>query len=461
VSHDFFYKRFIGAKNFLQLQANVERVPINIVLLLQVINNEWSFLRILNMSSQTFLLGDKLSTERLSWLAGCLKYSYLNQYSDALRHSGQEKSPIFLFFITGDALYSLHDRDLLNAWDMILSLPRVWIVCDREELDIRGLSVESLKIKYPDQIFDQNGRKNSYPRSFWRELVRVARRNNPDSSNFGYLQLTSPYMNRSCQNALTCLHAAIEEQMSPELYAYLDGIHVSHINQNPVEHMNIGQGFVELEQICKKKDLRFLMLSCGGCATTRGYATLDGGEGKLISSCAIRPCKMRSLNAIINRMGNGHIILGNSAASISMKSHESSTNRLKRKKADPPSIVFLMSHTPYETEYTLGGLSLAVGCAHHNIHTRVVFIEDGVYSLLGTHYNQSEELLFSIQEIIGPLAMDPNLEIYAYKPSIMKRSMVKNKKFDNIFEIETNELGQILFSPPRHIAADHQRILFM
>jgi tRNA 2-thiouridine synthesizing protein C len=412
-------------------------------------------------TSQAFILGDSLSIERLTWLAGCLKYSYLVQYPDALRHSGKREGPIFILFITGDALYSLHDRDLLNIWDMILSLPGTWVVCDREELDIRGLSVRGLKMKYPDQIFDQNGRRTSYPRSFWRELIRIFRKHAPEAMSIGYLHLTSPYMNRSGQNPLNCLHAAAEERISPELYAFLDGIHIIHIHQRPAASTNIGRGLVGLESICRKKELRFVLIADAGSAASRGYVTWKGNDTKIVSGCTIHPAKIMDLNAIVSRMKEDHAVLCSSAASISPPHKEEPVSSLANKQSPPPPVVILLCHTPCQTEHTLGGLSLAMACAHNDIPTRVVFIEDAVYSLLETPEDQPDEFSLSVQGLLSSLQEESNLEVFVYRPSLTRRGIVKNKKLTRILEIDTNELGQILFSLPQHVSATHQRILFI
>lgn len=413
-------------------------------------------------ASHAFILGDPLPVERLSWLAGCLKYSYLVQYPDALRHSGLEESPIFILFITGDALYSLTEKDTRSIWDIILSLPRVWLVCDREELDIRGLSVKALKMKYPDQIFDQNGRKTSYPRSFWRELIRVFRKHAPEAMSIGYLHFSSPYMHRSSQDSLNFLHAAAEEHLSPELYASMDGIHVIHINQKPAVSMNIGQGFVELDTICKKKGLRLLLLADAASAASRGYVILEAGGKKISSGCAIQQAKIQDLNFIIRRICEEHVILGSSSASILSSGKDGSVAPAKWKQSPPPSLVILLSHTPYQTEYTLGGLSLAMACARNNIRTRLVFIEDGVYSLVEPTEDQSGGFIFSVQDLINSIQReDTNLEFYAYKPSLAQREIVKNKKLSAVLEIGTNELGRILLTLPGDIAAKHQRIFII
>lgn len=413
------------------------------------------------MVSNSFLFSEDLNAERLSYLAECLKHFFVTLHPDALRHPSHEKNPIFIFFLTGDALYSLHDEETLPIWDIILSLPSVQIVCDREELDLRGLSVSSLKMKYPNNISDQNGRQNSYPRSFWRELIRAWRKLEPGSGTFGYLQLTSPYMNRTCQYSLTCLHAAIEEQMAPEFYGYLDGIHATHSNQKPGEFKNISEGFLDIQKIAEKKNLPFLMLACGRCAGARGYSTWDDGKGNIVSTCMIEPCKIRNLNVTIDRFGKNHPIAGESAGIVGIpKTGQSSSEPWIKKESRPPSQIILITRSPYGTEYTFGGLSFAIASAHQDIPTRVIFVENGVYTLTGTHTAESDDIFFNLQDVIDAGAGCRNLELYAYVPSLQKRKTHKNKQLKGVLDIGAQELAQLLFSAPKGSDANHQRILF-
>lgn len=412
------------------------------------------------MISNPFLLGEVLTAERLSWIAGSLKFYFMNLHPDSLRHRSDKENPSFIFFLTGDALYSLIDRDLVLIWEFILSLPLVWIVCDREEMDLRGLSIDSLKMKYPDQIFDKNGRQKSYPRSFWREVTRVCRQHEPESKTFGHLLLTSPYMHRSCQDVLVCLYAATEEQMSPELYAYLDGLHTAHINQKPSEFMNIGQGFSELNDICRKKNLNYKMLACERSATARGYVTWDDGRGVFTSNCIIDPCKIRDLSAIIERFAMNHPIISESAGLVDIRIPESTTDQWIRKERSPPPVVLLITRPPYSTEYAFGGLSFAIACAHRKIYTRVVFVEEGIYSLTGSHHAEADDTIFTMQELIETMSGNDFIEMYSYQPSLQQRGVNRSNDIKGVLDITTNDLGQILFFPPKGIVAKHQRILF-
>ena len=61
-------------------------------------------------------------------------------------HRGPPASPVFTFLVTGDALYSLEDPESQQVWSVILSLTAVRVICDRQDLDLRGISVERLKM---------------------------------------------------------------------------------------------------------------------------------------------------------------------------------------------------------------------------------------------------------------------------------------------------------------------------
>ena len=76
--------------------------------------------------------------------------SFLSSYPETLMHRGKTESPAFMFILTGDALYSLEDPEAQQVWSVILSLTSVKILCDRRELELRGISIERLRMKYPD-----------------------------------------------------------------------------------------------------------------------------------------------------------------------------------------------------------------------------------------------------------------------------------------------------------------------
>jgi tRNA 2-thiouridine synthesizing protein C len=412
------------------------------------------------MPTHFFLLGSPVTRERLSWITDGLKIFFVNLMPEAFLQPQGGGEAAVSFFITGDALYSLHDRETLPLWESILSLPSVKLVCDREELDLRGMSVEPLRMKYPGQILDQNGRQINYPRSFWREVVQSARRNEPGSGVIGYLHLKSPYMNRASIRALSCLHATLEEGVSAEMYAYLDGVHAGHIHQKPSECSNIGEGLEDLDRIARKRGLQFQVLACERSAAARGYSTWDYGRDVAVSACTISPMKIRNIHAIVSRFALPQVILGESVAAISMKREERKGPDLwLEEESNPSPVLILITRCPYDTEHTFGGLSLAIACAYQVIPTRVVFLEEGVYALSGTHMRESEDPFFNVQDIINA-AENPNLQLYAFQPSFYRRGIAKNNKLTSVFDIGIKELGELLFDPPKGVRSHHQRVLF-
>jgi tRNA 2-thiouridine synthesizing protein C len=413
------------------------------------------------MASHLFLLAGPISRERLSWLADCLKFFYVTLAPEAFLHPDTNGETGFTFFITGDALYSLIDKAVLPVWEIILSLPSVRIVCDRAELDLRGLSLDPLKMKYPGMVADQSGGRESSPPSFWREVVGAFRENVPGSGTIGYLQLKSPYMNRPSLYALSCLRAALEEQVSVELYTYLDGVHTGHINQRPAASVNIGQGFEDLKESARKRGFQFLILASETCAKARGYATWEDGKDVAVSACSIKPFKIRDLRVIVDRFALDHIILGESASSVRIRrARKIRPEDWLTRESDSPPIVMLITRSPYDTENTSGGLSLAIACAHRGIETRIIFLEDGIYALTGTHITEGDASYFTIQDMIHAAAESDHMQLFAFYPSFHQRGVQKNPKLTAVFDIGIKELGEILFNPPKGVRANHQRILF-
>jgi tRNA 2-thiouridine synthesizing protein C len=412
------------------------------------------------MISHLFLLGSRLTPERLAWIADSLKICFVNRIPESFRGSRPGGEPAVSFFVTGDALYSLHERETLALWEGILSLPSVRVTCDREELDLRGLSLDSLKMKYPGTVLDQNGRRISHPRSFWRGLVQAARRTVPGASALGYLLLGSPYMNRGPDLAVSCLQGALEEGLPADLYAYLDGVHAGHINQKPTEGRTIGQALEDLDRIARKRGLPFQVLASGRCAAARGYCTWDDGRGVSVSTCAIGPMKIRDLGTIVGRFTLPQVILGESGGLVTLEREaRPAPDAWLGNGPGSPLVLVLITHSPYGTEHPSGALSLAIACAHQGIPTRVVFLEDGVYALAGSHAAEPDDLAFNIQDITDA-AEGPGLQLYAFMPSFQARSLEKNPRFTAVYDIGMKEFEEILFSTPKGGGANHQRILF-
>lgn len=412
------------------------------------------------MPSHFFLLGEKLTQERLIWLEDSLKFFFVQMYPESLLHHTEYKEPMFTFLLTGNALYSLQEPETLQAWEIILLLPSVSIICDREGLDLRGISVERLKMKHPEQVIDHNSLGLYGRTSFWRDVVRFARQNGqPLPSTIGYLQLGSPYMHESALHAVRCLASALEVQASIDLYLYMDGVHLGHGNQNPAGCENIGRSLEELKSVASKRGLQCQIFACSRCSTARGYCTWDDGQGVMMSDCLIKPVKIRNLTTIIEQFESNTLILGENAASIRVKT-DTRPSRTGHDKGGPPPITLLITRPPYGTEYCFGALSLAVACAYQGIPTQVVFIEDGVYTVTGKHQQNDTTGAITMQELITAVEGTDSLSLYVYRPSLNQRGVTKNPSMAAVLEIGKSELGRLLFQPAAANQANHQRVFF-
>jgi sulfur relay (sulfurtransferase) complex TusBCD TusD component (DsrE family) len=414
------------------------------------------------MTTHFFLFGCPLSVERLSWIEDSLKFFFVKlNPENLLHHTKSPRDAVFTFFLTGDALYSLQNPQTLPVWEIILSMPSVKIICDLKELELRGISIGRLKMKNPEQVIDQNSLALNGQPSFWKDVMKFARQHEqPVPSTVGYLQMESPYMNQSSYAALQFLAAGVEAHASVDLYTYLDGIHLGHIGQNPSECENIGSGLEYLHDKAQKKGLSCQMFACGRSAAARGYSTWDDGQGVVISTCTIKPVKIRNLNEIIEQFGRNHIILAKDSASIQFKNEGQPSSFPQQEKEKSPPVTIFVTCRPYGSEEAFGAVSFAVACAYEGITTRVIFIEDGVYTLMGEHKLEKGTHFFNLQEVVDAVAGSGNLQFFAFQPSLNQRGIIKNKKLNAVLDIGIQELGQLLFYPPNGVSASHQRIIF-
>ncbi|WP_321506334.1 DsrE family protein [uncultured Methanoregula sp.] len=413
------------------------------------------------MTTHFFLFSGYLPAERLSWLEECLKFFFVQLYPETLLSRAPAANPVFSFLLTGDALYSIVEPESEQVWSVILSLTSVRIICDRQEMELRGISAERLKMKYPDQVIDSNGLAADNKPSFWTDVIALVRQNRPQIPDaIGWLQNESPYMHLSAAYGLRCLAAGLDARLSPELYAYLDGIHVSHHGQAPTDAENIGGKLERLHDRATRQGLNGLFLACNRSATSRGYSTWDDGQGTAISTCTIKPFHIRDIHWMIDRFECPHIILSADAGSIRLpkKGPAVSFDRTEKNNKAPP-VTILVTRSPYSTEHVSGALSFATACAHQGILTRVVFIEEGVFSVAGNHRTSEESVFFNIQDIINTVAGSENLNFYVLLPSLQKRGLTKNKNLNAVLDIGFPGLGKILFYSPGNVQSEHQRLI--
>jgi tRNA 2-thiouridine synthesizing protein C len=412
------------------------------------------------MTANIFLLSTPVTLERLSWIEECLKFFFVQLYPETLMHQAKGESPVFSFLMTGDALYSLDDPETQQVWTIILSLSTVRLICDRQELDLRGISAGQLKMKFPDQVITTNSIGTDGQPSFWNDAVALARQTKPPlPGTVGWFQCESPYMHRSAWHGLRFLSAALTDRLAIDLYAYLDGVHIGHIGQAPTESENIGAGIEELGERAARHGLPCQVIACNRNATARGYSTADDGQGVVISTCAIKPVKIRDLNVMIDRFRQNHVILSANAGSLVFRKGASPSFDRAEKRSTAPPVTILITKSPYSTEMVFGAVSLAVACAHAGILTRVIFIEDGVYALTGTHRTPANSPPYNLQDVINAVAGSVNLHFFAFTPSFQKRGTSKDKSLKAVLELGYPGLGKVLFYPPGNVQAEHQRVL--
>ena len=412
------------------------------------------------MTANIIFLSTPVTLERLSWLEECLKFFFVQLYPETLMHQPKGESPVFSFLLTGDALYSLDNPETQQIWNVILSLSTVRLICDRQELDLRGISAGHLKMKFPDQVITTNSLGIDGQPSFWNDVVALARQTKPPlPGTVGWLQWESPYMHRSAWYGLQFLSAALADRLAIDLYAYLDGVHIAHIAQAPTEAENIGAGIEELCERAAGYGLPCQVIACNRNATARGYSTWDDGQGVVISTCAIKPVKIRDLNVLIDHFRQNHVILSAAAGSIQFRKGGSPSFDRAEKSSTAPPVTVLITKSPYSTETVFGAISFAVACAHAGILTRVIFMEDGIYALTGTHRAPVNFSLYNLQDVINAVAGSENLHFFAFSPSLQKRGISKDKSLNAVLELGYPGLGKILFYPPANVQADHQRVL--
>jgi tRNA 2-thiouridine synthesizing protein C len=163
---------------------------------------------------------------------------------------------------------------------------------------------------------------------------------------------------------------------------------------------------------------------------------------------------------MIDRFGKNHIILGENVASIQMKKDGQQSSFTLQDAGRAPPITVLITSTPYGTERAFGGVSFAIACAAQGIPTQVIFIEDGVYALIGSHATEAEARFFNLQEVIDAVAGSKDLELFVFQPSLHQRGLTKNAKMNAVLDIGMAELGQLIFYPPKSAQVGHRRIIF-
>lgn len=179
-----------------------------------------------------------------------------------------------------------------------------------------------------------------------------------------------------------------------------------------------------------------------------------------MSDCLIKPLKIRNLTSIIDQFESSHIILGENSGFIKLKIDPRLSRSGQQDGGASPPVTIFITRPPYGTEYAFGALSLAVACAYQGIITHVIFIEDGVYSVAGSHRHNQNEGIINIQEMLTAVEGNENLSLYVYQPALSRRNITRNPSMTAVLEIGKPELGRLLFHSPFSNQANHRRLLF-
>jgi tRNA 2-thiouridine synthesizing protein C len=410
------------------------------------------------MTENIFFTTDQINPERLSWLVEIIKFYITKLHPDSLHHHTQTSTIPFDFFLSGDACYSLIDHQCLPYWEILFSMPSFRCTCDADELNLRGISLNPQILKHPGSVFIPGSHGIDTRGSFWDRIIGTLMTNHI-SESAGFLHLQSPYMHRSPVYTINFLSSAIKKGLSPELYGYLDGVYIAHSNQQPSQYEDIGGSLQIIHKNASEMGLTPFFVAESSSATDRGYPMVKNEKGKIISSCTISSVKILDLDKIISRFQKDHPIMSHCSLLIKTDRTKRFPMIKKNEIPDPPALVVLISKSPYGTEMTNSALSFAVMSAYHGIHTRVVFIEEGVYAVTGQHSVEESEPGFNIQDLLGRVSDLDNLELFAYNPSFHLRGISIHKTLKGILTINAPEFANILLKQPAGSKADHQRVI--
>ena len=411
------------------------------------------------MRGNVYFTLDALTPERLSWLTELMKFYCARLHPESLQHHPLVPTPPFTFFLSGDAAYSLIDRQCAPFWEILFRLPPFQCMFDMTALRQRGISPEPFRMKNPHQVLTRESVVDGQPGAFWDSLLEELCQSAPES--IGVLAHASPHMHHASGTLPGLLSAAVEKNISPEFYGYLDGVHCAHRDQRTPEEEPVGELLNGIYSAAAMKGLSPQFFICDRSATKRGYSTFSDGKGRIISSCTLPPFKIRSLEEISARFRKKNQVISSSSFSIRVPAAARIPHVDTRRQNHSPPLVVLASCSPYGSEMTAGAIAFALACAHQGILTRVVFIEDGVYTVWGRHGIVEGGPLLNLQETIEITSDSGIIEYYALIPSLKLRGVATSGSMKGIFPINAGELARLILAPPPNTESDLQRVLLM
>lgn len=364
----------------------------------------------------SFLFCELLSPERVRWLG------------EVLGNRDDEAGTVFL---TGDALYSLVDARTHDTWKALAGFPHLRIIADGDELQLQGLK-DSVASGSPGITIAGNSGQDA----FWPMLTRTLQAQWSSPQRAGFLLCHGPYMNRVTVYTIRFLASVQAAGHHPELYTYLDGVHTLHNGQRPSEFENIARAVSAISGSAIQAGREPWFAACSRCATARGYYQMNPGTGFCEPASCIGEIAILPLKEILSRF----------TANFPIVSHASGGVVPGPGGAGVPRLVVLITNPPYCTEWTFGGLSLALAAAMDGIPTSVIFIEDGLYALFGNHALPRGDKVFNIQEMIAVTTDVRDLHYFVHGPSLDERGIDPSPDFPMIGRLENGDLARILWN---------------
>lgn len=388
-----------------------------------------------------FFFSGEIAPERLAWVRSCLMLP--GDPEMAAGAYGHGSYPEIRLFLTGDALMSLADARTAPGWSALASDRRVAIFADREELRLHGL-VHLVSSRFPGIIVAGNGSPlegGSVPEGvgFWQALVQALPDGGMHAGKAAFLLCHSPYMSRTPVYMLRFLKSAVEAGLTPELYSYLDGVHAAHRDQRPSEFENIGEGILALSTVAAGSGEDPWFGACSRCATARGYYVKNARTGGCEPASYLDAVTIRPLKEILDRFTSDHPILGHTCAVAPARCNPGTGTR-----GIPPILVIMITNTPYVSEWTFGGLSMAVAAAMGGIETRVVFIEQGVYAVCGNHEVSPDDRVFNVQEMLEATSDIPDLHFAVFADALRERGLERAESLSFVEPVNIPGLSALL-----------------
>ncbi|UYP45623.1 hypothetical protein NEF87_001908 [Candidatus Lokiarchaeum ossiferum] len=387
-------------------------------------------------NSLFFLFSEKISPERLEWI------SLIQNFSKNTLTIG----------ITGDALYSFTDQSLFPEWESIIRNQRCNIHLDQWEAEIRGITIKSLTKNYKISSLTNIKLSKNIKIGFWDAILQLEEFRNFKDNYMGFLQMKGPYMSRNSVYAVNFLESSLKNKKKAQLLCYLDGVHTGHINQAPSEFENIGRLISMYTDPQTHNNQIMETLACSRCCIARGYGEINQNNEEYKAKSVIDGFRICNLNEIVDQFERSSPIF---APNVGMW-----INSTEKKFISSPEILLMMTHTPYQEEFTFGGLSFAMACANHGIHVSILFVEDGIYNLVGEHKIHSQDHVFNIQEIVDVTWEMDKIDYYIYTPSILRRNVSINGYLNFVNPLSTEELQLLISKHTNQENSNMGRIIF-